>query len=210
MNCDRIAPYYSAFEYLAFGHSLERRRFEYVKYVADAERVLVLGDGDGRFTAEFLKWNQAAQVVSIDSSGRMLQLAKKRLDPAAAARVVFHWGDARTLALGASYDLIVTHFFLDCFTNEDANRLVESIAAHCEPGARWLISEFRLPSAGVRRVAASLLVRFLYFCFRLTTGLRLTRLPEYEPLLVKHGFALHERRTALGGLLVSEVWSASL
>jgi ubiquinone/menaquinone biosynthesis C-methylase UbiE len=206
MNCDRIARSYRAFEYLAFGRALERRRFGYIKDVSEAKRVLILGDGDGRFTAEFLKWNKGARVESIDSSGRMLALARARLDDAAAERVQFRVGDARTVDLAGTYDLVVTHFFLDCFTDAEAARLIERMAGFCEPGARWLISEFRLPRASVRRLAAKALIRFMYFCFRLTTGLKVTRLPDYEPLLEKSGFALQKRQKALGGMLVSEIW----
>jgi len=57
MNCDGIARWYRALEYLVFGRALERRRFEYLNDMADARHVLILGDGDGRFTAEFVRRN---------------------------------------------------------------------------------------------------------------------------------------------------------
>ena len=47
--------------------------------VADARSVLILGDGDGRFTAEFVKRNPVAVVDSVDLSRRMLELAEGRI-----------------------------------------------------------------------------------------------------------------------------------
>jgi SAM-dependent methyltransferase len=204
MNCDGIARWYRFLEHLVFGRALERRRLEFMEAVADARSVLILGDGDGRFTAEFVRRNPVAVVESIDMSGRMVELAKRRVT--AHARVQCRVGDARTAELAGRYDLIVTHFFLDCLADAELAGLAARIAASCQPGARWLVSEFALPSAGLARLAAQALIRVMYFCFRVATGLRVTRLPNYAQALPAHGFRRATQREAAGGLLVSEVW----
>jgi SAM-dependent methyltransferase len=79
MNCDRIAWCYWYLEYLVFGRVLERRRLEYLDDAADARSVLILGDGDGRFAAEFVRRNPRAVVESIDVSARMVALARGRV-----------------------------------------------------------------------------------------------------------------------------------
>jgi ubiquinone/menaquinone biosynthesis C-methylase UbiE len=205
MNSDPIARWYQLFEYLVFGRALQRRRLEFLKEVADVRSVLILGDGDGRFTAEFVKQNPQAVVESVDSSARMLQLAERRVG---SANVQFRVGDARTIALSGKYDLVVTHFFLDCFTNEELDKLVERITGRCMPNARWLVSEFGLPLAGVPRFAARALIRIMYFFFRVLTGLRVTHLPNYAPVLARNGFQIMQRQTAAGGLLISELFRA--
>ncbi len=209
MNCDRIARCYLTFEYLAFGRALNRRRLAFLDEMSAAHSVLILGDGDGRFTAEFVKRNPRAQVESIDSSTRMIEIAKRRAGDYA-ANVNFRVGDARTMPLQGKYDLVVTHFFLDCFTDEELETLAVRVAEHCEPAAAWVISEFGLPESGLARVAARLLIRCLYFCFRLATGLKVNRLSDYGSLLTRLGFSLAERRTAFRGLLVSEMRRSSL
>jgi ubiquinone/menaquinone biosynthesis C-methylase UbiE len=111
-------------------------------------------------------------------------------------------GDARTLPLPESaYDLVCTHFFLDCLDEKDADTLVGRISRACAPRARWMISEFREPGFWARAV-----VRALYFFFRVTTGLRTTRLIDHRPLLLREGFRLERVESARFGLLVSELW----
>src|SRR5215467_13731897 len=111
MNCDGIARWYRWLEYAGFGRALERRREAFVREVADARRVLVLGDGDGRGLAALLRANPRATVDSIDLSAGMLRLARRRIGD---GQVALHHADARTAPLRESeYDLIVTHFFLD-------------------------------------------------------------------------------------------------
>ncbi|MEI9952924.1 MAG: hypothetical protein WDO74_29105 [Pseudomonadota bacterium] len=68
------------------------------------------------------------------------------------------------------------------------------------------MSDFAIPSHALWTPIAKLLVRSLYFAFGLLTGLRLTRLPEYQSALKSACFELEDAETALGGTLRSELW----
>ena len=120
MNCDRIARWYRWFEYAGFGRALERRREAFLSDVADARRVLALGDGDGRALAALLAAAPHACVDYVDVSARMLELARDarwhRAGHLSLRRRAHH------AAAAAEYDLIVTHFFLDCFDETDQDR----------------------------------------------------------------------------------------
>jgi len=198
MNCDRIARWYRWLEYAGFGGALQRRRLAFLDQLTNARRVLVLGDGDGRALQALLDRNRQATVDSIDLSGRMLELARARAGQRA-DRVTFRQADALTASLPeGEYDLIVTHFFLDCFDQKDLSLLVERLAQAAQPRAQWVISEFRKPG---------LMVAFLYLFFRAATGLKNRRLVDYHPLLAKQGFELKRSASAWGGRLVSELWT---
>lgn len=218
MNCDPIARWYRWLEYGAFGRALERRRFAFLDQVSDARRILVLGDGDGRFLARLVESiervckndgktlqnlapfaNRDFAIDYVDISQRMLDLARTR---AGEQRITYYCGDALNIALPpAEYDLAVTHFFLDCLDLRDAEALIARVTRALQPQARWLISEFREPGWWARAV-----VGLLYTFFRITTGLRVRRLIDHRALLASHGFALVREETALFGLLASELW----
>ncbi len=211
MNCDFIARWYRWLEYLAFGKALERRRREYLDEAANAGSVLILGDGDGRFTAELLR-RSAALIDSVDLSPRMLSLAQGRIreHKPNGTRLRFHQGDARTMKLPPKkYDLIVSHFFLDCFTPDELPVLIARISHAAGPQARWLISEFGVPSTGIRRVAGAFLIKVMYWFFRALTGLKARRLPDYSTSLSLHGFRRVRHRSTADGFLVSELWERS-
>jgi ubiquinone/menaquinone biosynthesis C-methylase UbiE len=195
VNCDRIARCYRWLEYAGFGRALEHRREAFLSEVANARRVLVLGDGDGRALAALLKAAPQAQIDYVDLSARMLKLARGR---AGDLRVTYRRDDARTTPLpAAEYDLIVTHFFLDCFDAADQAHLLDRITGAAKPQARWLVSEFRHPG---------LVVRALYLFFRATTGLKTQRLVDHHPLFEQSGFRLTRSESAWRGLLASELW----
>jgi ubiquinone/menaquinone biosynthesis C-methylase UbiE len=214
VNCDSIAGWYRRIEHIGFGSALERRRNAFLGEVCDARRILVLGEGDGRFLVRLLEQTLQEQtgveVDYLDLSRRMLELARARLEAAGhgGGSVTFRQGDALIVPLPrAEYDLIVTHFFLDCFNEADAATLVQNIAEAARPHARWLISEFHQPEGGWRATWAWLWLRILYAFFRVTTGLQTSRLIDHHPLLLRSGFRLSRAETAHFGLLVSELWT---
>ena len=207
MNCDLIARWYRWMEYVSFGGALHRRRCHFLPELR-GKRVLLLGDGDGRFLAEFSRRYPETDVDSVDCSAAMLRLAEQRTR--GNAHVRFHQRDVRTEPIpGDAYDLIITHFFLDCFTLEEIGPIVEKISATAAPDARWVISEFSEPSNGWRRLRARFWIHFLYFCFALLTGLEAHQLPDYSVELRKQGFIRKQRDEASQGLLASELWQRS-
>ncbi len=157
----------------------------------------MLGDGDGRFLARLVR--QGGEIDYVDLSARMLALARSR---AGSERVTYHHADARTAPLRpGEYDLIVSHFFFDCFEERDARALIERVARAAQPQAQWLVSEFRQPAW------AGLFLRGLYLFFRVTTGLKTKRLIDHRPLLAERRFHLVREETSRFGLLASELWT---
>jgi ubiquinone/menaquinone biosynthesis C-methylase UbiE len=209
MNCDRIARWYRWLEYVSFGRALERRRFEYLPGVTGVRRALMLGEGDGRFLAAFVRANKQAAIDSVESSREMMRLAAGRVS--ARERVTFHHADARRFSFPeGDYDLIVTHFFLDCFSTEETADLISSIARAAAPRARWLISEFHQPGKGFARYWTGPLIRVCYFFFRVATGLETTQLPAYREALHASGFRRASHQFGWRGLLISELWERDL
>jgi SAM-dependent methyltransferase len=207
-NFDPIARPYRWLEYITLGRALEQCRLHYLPSLLKRKRALVLGDGDGRFLAQLLAQNPRLHADAIDTSATMLELLRKRCEavaPNASARLNTHQSDALTCPLDPPYDLIVTHFFLDCLTQPDLDTLVNRIAPTLSPGALWLVSDFQIPS-GLMRLPAKILVGALYLAFRILTALRTTQLPDHASPLQQAGLTRIAHRHRLGGLLITELW----
>ena len=208
MNCDRIARWYRWLEYLSFGGLLQGRRRKFLPEVATSRRVLILGDGDGRFTTEFLYASPLAKVDSVELSANMLRLAESRIPPhdLRSGRIRLLHGDVRRVPLSGNYDLVVTHFFLDCFSTSELETLFSHIVQFVTPDVRWLVSEFRLPAAGAPRFIGQRLVAALYWSFGILADLKTRRLPNYSAVFRAHGFRRQKQHLTAGGILVSEIW----
>jgi ubiquinone/menaquinone biosynthesis C-methylase UbiE len=206
-NFDPLAHIYRWLEWLTFGPHLERCRLAFLNEMSSAAHALILGDGDGRFTARLLEANSAVQVVAVDSSRAMLEQLVRRAG-SNRGRVRTEQIDARLWEPGdAHFDLVVTHFFLDCFSTPEVEAIVERVRRAVDEKATWAISEFHVPLGRFGRLVAAPIVSTLYLAFRFLTGLRPMRLPEYSAALRDAGFVRLQRKGMLGSLLVGELWS---
>ncbi len=209
-NFDRLAALYRWMEWCSFGPFLGWCRCAFLHELGSCRRALVLGDGDGRFTARLLRENPHVGVDAVDASAAMLRRLARRGSRQGAGRVRTFRADARTWQPASDgYDLIATHFFLDCLTTEEVRALALKLRAAAAPGAVWVVSEFAEPANGFGRLFARPVVASLYWAFGCMTGLRVRRLPQHSAALREAGFALTQRKTWLGGMLASERWTAS-
>ncbi len=206
---DRIARLYRWAEYLALGPLLQRTRTALLESVSACRHALLLGEGDGRFLACLLARSPDLQATAVDTSAEMLRLLRRRCErasPTAAARLTATHASALRSAVPAGTDLVVTHFFLDCLSQVEVDRLVERVSGAVLPGTLWLLSDFAVPARPVLREAGWLYIRLLYAGFRLLTGLRVQTLPNPQRALAGNGFRCLVRKHLLFGLLYSELW----
>ena len=207
MNADPLAASYRWLEYAAFGHSLEHARFDYLAHAAAARRILILGEGDGRFLARLLHKNARAQISVVESSTRMIDLARLRVPVKERSRVDFHPIDAAAEPLpNGEFDLAVSHFFFDILTPCAVRAVIDKANAQLCPGAHWLVSEFQVPAGALRGLHARVWLSAMYAFFAATTALQASSLPPYRDALERHGWSEVERRERRFGLIRSQVW----
>ncbi|MFL6429114.1 MAG: class I SAM-dependent methyltransferase [Acidobacteriaceae bacterium] len=208
----RLARAYRWMEYLSFGSYLQQCRRLCLQEMSGCRRALVYGDGDGRFLAELVRRVPQIQVAAVDASGEMLARAATRLPSNSHVRLLQADALAHEVAAlpEAQFDLIVSHFFLDCFNEEELTTLLARVNAAAKEGAIWVVSDFAIPPKSIARQAGRLIVSGLYLAFGLLTGLRTRRLPDHARVMHEAGWRLEDRRTLLLGLLVSERWRRSL
>jgi len=204
-NFDSIARLYRWMEWLSFGPLLHRTRTAWLRELLETRNALVLGDGDGRFTRDLLSVNPKVHVHAVDLSAAMLQELQHRC-VLYAGRLVATRANALNFVPDAVYDLVATHFFLDCLSEAEVEQLAQALRPSLTENALWLVSDFHIPRQGAVRPIAMLLTATLYAAFRLLTGLSANRLPDHASVLQRAGMVCIRRRVSLGGILISELW----
>ena len=206
-NFDKVARIYRWAEYIALGPLLRKTREQFLPHILQATQALVLGDGDGRFASALLRRSSSVNVHAIDGSSAMLDLLLTRCQSDRTDdRLSLQRAEISRASLPSSFDLIVTHFFLDCLTQWELEHLCARIAQLSDPGTLWLLSDFGLPPRGLTRLLARAYIRLLYLGFRVFTGLRPQHLPSPQQALERSGFRLLSRKQRLSGFLYSELW----
>ncbi len=205
-NFDGLAKPYRWLEAFTFGTLLADCRRAFLPELGTIRRALVLGDGDGRFTAELLRANSQVRIDAVDASSAMLDALLGHAN-ANSDRIDVHCADAREWKpQNPPYDLVVAHFFLDCLTTEECLELAARLRGAVSSSAAWIVSEFAIPEGWFGGIIAGPLVWLLYRAFGVLTGLRVRSLPDHRAALSKAGFKLTRHRAWASGLLVSEMW----
>ena len=204
MSFDRIASYYHWLEKLTFSDQLQQARIAFVRQIGSPRCALVVGEGDGRFLAQLLREHQTLRVDCVEASARMIGLARTRVEE---ERVRFVCADVREVPLEENfYDLIVTHFFFDCFRESELREVIGKLASAATNGAIWLVSDFCEPLHGWRRFKGRALIALMYAFFRATAGIEAHRLVDYTPFLRAEGFALTNEALSADEMIRSQVW----
>ena len=145
-----------------------------------------------------------ADIVVVDGSERMLEIARRKLRPASVEFVhadLLVWEPPQ-----GGFDLIVTNFLLDCFPADELEVLIARLAEMAGPNACWLLADFQIPESGPARVRSRAILALLYRFFRITCGLTARSLESPDGALQHAGFSLIQRRVREWGLLKSEWW----
>jgi ubiquinone/menaquinone biosynthesis C-methylase UbiE len=210
VSFDAVAPWYRTLETIAFGGVLQRCRIACLDKLQNPGRVLIVGEGNGRFLSELLRTHPDVEVECVDASERMLFLARRRIErelPGRADRVRFlHHDITSWLAPERHYDLIVTHFVLDCFPEIEMAGIVRKLARAGTDDASWLLADFCVPEKGVARLGARLRLTVMYRFFRIATGIQASELIDPTPFIQAAGFVLARQHLFQSGMLKSELW----
>jgi SAM-dependent methyltransferase len=205
MSFDRLAPFYRMMEAIAAGGKLQRCRLAFLGEIPVPQRILLAGEGHGRFLPECARRFPDAEIVVVDASARMLEIARAKSD---SPRVSFIHADALDWQPPPErFDLVVTHFFLDCLTATELAHVVAKFGAAASPRAGWLLADFDHARSGPARWRTRVIVTMLYGFFRVVTGLRARELVSPDRTLENAGFERKARRTYEWGLLKSEWWA---
>lgn len=210
MNFDLLAPHYRWMEFVLAGNKLQRCRTAFLDSVGSVRRILIVGEGNGRFLAECRRKLKNAQIMCLDASSRMIRLARRRVEGQRLSQRdiqfvhtdLFEWTPP-----SRPFDLVVTHFVLDCFGSAQLRRAIELLATVTTVDAQWLIADFQVPPAGFLRYRAEAIHWLMYSFFRTVTGLSAHRMTCPDQTLMKNGFALRERRESEWGLLHTDHWT---
>jgi len=155
-----------------------------------------------------LETNQCCRVTCIDASEAMLGKARSRISPEDSGRVNFVEADIlQTVLPKEGYDVLATHFFLDCFTRETLMLLIPQLARCLRSGGRWSLADFVEPEgegggARLRHFA----LRMLYAFFRSTCGIKARRVVDPRGMLLSQGLRETARNIFARGWIFSSIW----
>jgi tRNA (cmo5U34)-methyltransferase len=180
---DHIAPYYNLLSRLVFGSSVHRAQLQYLDKISSEANVLIIGGGSGRFLKDVLLNRQFKKILYIESSAEMIRLSKEAIAGVEQSdHVEFITGTQADIPNAAMFDVVITHCFLNVFQGDALKEVMHKLESHLKPGGFWLFSDFRISSHGSHRIWQRVLIRLMYFFFRITAGLKSNTLENFDEM----------------------------
>jgi ubiquinone/menaquinone biosynthesis C-methylase UbiE len=160
-----------------------RAQTQYLKEIEENARVLILGGGTGWLLAELLSVNPSCSVVYIDASKKMIQKARHKVG-LLTQKVSFIHGTEKDIPQGSSFDVIITHFYLDLFDPPTCRQVSGIIRKFCHRRSLWLACDF----INVTWWHTAMLW-VMYAFFRVTSKLRTKGMPDWRKSIRGAGFS---------------------
>ena len=117
MSFDLLAPHYGWMEKFIAGDQLHKCRNDFLPLARECESALLAGEGHGRFLVELRRANPSAKILCVEQSAGMIEAAKAHLArlEISSENITYIQSDIQSFAAPRQFQLIATHFFLDCF-----------------------------------------------------------------------------------------------
>jgi len=207
MNFDAVAGGYARLEWLVYGRALQAARCAHLESLdlPSEAKVLLLGEGDGRFLEELVRTAPGIRVDVVEASEAMVRRARQRVG--GAGNVRWFRVPAESYEPDASYHLLVTHFFLDLFSGAKWEGIMARAHGWLKPDGEWWLADFHLPDdPAVRSWWQESMLGAMYGFFRMTAGVAHSRLEDPEPWLRARGCTVRHRVESWGGFIRSDRW----
>src|SRR5205085_1637603 len=111
----------------------------------------------------------------------------------------FIHGTEKDIPEGIQFDVIITNFYLDLFSDSNLNPIIKLLRSHLKGKSIWLVSDFVYSNKLWQKILLWIMYRF----FRLTCDIDARDLPAWQLLLNAHGMKELNTRDFFKGFIKS-------
>ncbi|MFC4991054.1 class I SAM-dependent methyltransferase [Rubritalea tangerina] len=206
LDYSAVARVYAWLERLIFGSLLMRARLwclgllETQLEAGEENRVLLVGEGDGRFLEKLLECDKYFRVDYLDLSEGMMREARARVGED--ARVRWHCGDVSELVESRGYAAVVLHFVLDHYEGGELAGVVAKISELVGEGGSVFVADFdETAHWKVRWV-----VRWMQVFFGWTARVDKVFVARADAYFLRNGLTLYEESSFWRGGVYMQQW----
>lgn len=206
-NFDWVAPVYDAMAFVVFGRKLQQAQTVFLDLIPDGSSVLIVGGGTGWLLEQLMESCKPNRVLYLETSGQMVARASRRMiGKALLGSVEFRVGDENALRPDEQFDVLMTPFLLDLFTEATLQtQLIPKLLHALAHTGRWIVTDFVQPAVWWQKALLWTMIRF----FRFTAGIETRKLANWQELLQTARLINIARKPQVGGMASAEVWTRS-
>ncbi|HEY8780866.1 MAG TPA: class I SAM-dependent methyltransferase [Mucilaginibacter sp.] len=200
-NYNNSAWFYDSVSRLIYGKALINAQVYLLQYIPANAHILIAGGGTGWIFEEIIKkYSTGLSITYVEIAPKMMALSKKR--NIGGNQVIFINDAVENVLLRADFDVMITPFLFDNFTEQTTRKVFNRIHGLLKPGGLWLNCDFQLTGKWWQKV----FLKSMFLFFKLICNIEASHLPEIEKYFRLHDYKVIDERTFFGDFINSKVY----
>jgi ubiquinone/menaquinone biosynthesis C-methylase UbiE len=200
-NYDNSAWFYDRLSRLVYGRALIRSQVYLLQFIPAGSTILIAGGGTGWILEEITKIHPSGLTITyVEISAKMMALSRRR--NAGNNQVVYINEPVENINGTSEYDVVITPFLFDNFTEETLKKVFTHIHSNLKPGGIWLNTDFRLTGKWWQM----LLLQSMLLFFRIICRIEAHRLPGIDKHFEKYQYQAIDQKDFFGKFILSTAY----
>jgi ubiquinone/menaquinone biosynthesis C-methylase UbiE len=200
-NYNNSAWFYDKLSRIIYGKALIRAQVYLLPSIPSKSKILLIGGGTGWILEEIAKIHSSSLAITyVEVAANMMEISLKR--NAGDNEVVFINDVIENVALQDDFDVVITPFLFDNFTEENLQKIFEHIDKSLKTGGIWLNTDFRLTGRWWQKV----LLKSMLLFFRLVCRIEAKQLPGIESCFEKNDYKIIQQKSFFEGFILSTAY----
>lgn len=172
---DNTIWFYERLSKLVFGQAQVKAQEHFLNWIEPGSNILIIGGGTGQILESISRIHPSGlHITYVEVSPKMMTLSRKR--NVEHNEVDFITNDIAQITFSRRFDVVITAFLFDNFSNEELAAIFPQINHWVNPGGLWLDTDFQLTGP----VWQKLMLKSMYFFFGLMKAVKVNKLPDAQ------------------------------
>jgi ubiquinone/menaquinone biosynthesis C-methylase UbiE len=200
---DKIARHYDFLSRLVFLKAQVNAQVQQLKHLPKNSTILVVGGGTGWILDEITKVHpNGLHIVYVEASEKMTALSKSRNFEQ--NTIEFYNISVQYFTFGLCFDVILTPFLFDNFTDEDSALAFQKLHGFLKNNGLWFFTDFN--TDGKNSWWKRWLLKLTYKFFTTFKIIETNQLVNMAPYFEKHHYKIIDRKLYYGTFIEATVY----
>ena len=200
-NYNNSAWFYDRLAGLVYGRALINAQVYLLQFAPPGSKILIAGGGTGWILEELTRLHPSGLTITyVEVAVNMMALSRKR--NVGANQVNFITEAIENVALPGGFDVIITPFLFDNFTDKTLQKVFKHLHSQLKPGGLWLNTHFQLTGKWWQ----NLLLKTMFAFFKLVCHIEASALPDIEKQFVQNNYSVVIQKTFFGEFITAKTY----
>ncbi|MDN3583904.1 class I SAM-dependent methyltransferase [Mucilaginibacter flavus] len=201
-NFKNSAWFYDRLSRLVYGKAIVNTQLFLISYIKPNSNILIAGGGTGWILEEITRlYPSGLNITYVEVAPDMMALSRRR--NTGNNQVTFINNVIEKASVSPDFDVAITPFLFDNFTQQTLITVFNKIHTLLKPGALWLNCDFQLTGKWWQ----AFLLKSMFLFFRIVCGIEASKLPEIVARFNSQRYKVLGERTLFGEFILARVYA---